>query len=67
MQVCLFGAAEVSLRDAARAGASDAALTSLVRAALRNKKARHAGTYSLHYSASFANITDRYSPYRKRS
>uniref|UniRef100_A0A2H1VKZ1 SFRICE_024918 n=1 Tax=Spodoptera frugiperda TaxID=7108 RepID=A0A2H1VKZ1_SPOFR len=59
LKVCLFGAAEVSLRDAARAGASDAALTSLVRAALRNKKARHAGTYSLHYSASFANITDR--------
>ncbi|XP_022835529.1 molybdenum cofactor biosynthesis protein 1 [Spodoptera litura] len=44
--VCLFGAAEVSLRDAARAGASDAALTALVRAALRNKKARHAGTCS---------------------
>lgn len=42
LKVCLFGAAEVSLRDAARAGASDAALTSLVRAALRNKKARHA-------------------------
>ncbi|CAH1636263.1 unnamed protein product [Spodoptera littoralis] len=42
LKVCLFGAAEVSLRDAARAGASDAALTGLVRAALRNKKARHA-------------------------
>ncbi|KAH9633805.1 hypothetical protein HF086_005439 [Spodoptera exigua] len=43
-QVCLFGAAEVSLRDAMRDGATDEALTALVRAALRNKKARHAGT-----------------------
>ncbi|XP_050563506.1 molybdenum cofactor biosynthesis protein 1 [Spodoptera frugiperda] len=47
LKVCLFGASEVSLRDAARAGASDAALTSLVRAALRNKKARHAGMQNL--------------------
>ena len=43
-QVCLFGAAEVSLRDAAREGASDERLLQLVRAALANKKARHAGT-----------------------
>ncbi|CAD0245398.1 unnamed protein product [Spodoptera exigua] len=47
LKVCLFGAAEVSLRDAMRGGATDEALTALVRAALRNKKARHAGMENL--------------------
>ncbi|XP_049703668.2 molybdenum cofactor biosynthesis protein 1 isoform X3 [Helicoverpa armigera] len=42
LKVCLFGASEVSLRDSARGGASDAQLLALVRAALRNKRARHA-------------------------
>ncbi|CAH0586737.1 unnamed protein product [Chrysodeixis includens] len=46
LKVCLFGAAEVSLRDRLRAGASDADLTALLRAALRNKKARHAARRS---------------------
>lgn len=44
-QVCLFGSAEVSVRDALRGGATDAQLVTLVRAALRNKKAQHAGEW----------------------
>ncbi|XP_047025427.1 GTP 3',8-cyclase, mitochondrial [Helicoverpa zea] len=47
LKVCLFGASEVSLRDSARGGASDAQLLALVRAALRNKRARHAGMENL--------------------
>lgn len=47
LKVCLFGAAEVSLRDAVRAGADDAQLDALVRAALRNKKPQHAGMQNL--------------------
>ncbi|XP_037875328.1 molybdenum cofactor biosynthesis protein 1 isoform X3 [Bombyx mori] len=42
LKVCLFGAAEVSLRDAVRGGAGPARLLQLVRAALHNKKAAHA-------------------------
>nr|BAW33844.1 MOCS1AB [Bombyx mori] len=42
LKVCLFGAAEVSLRDAVRGGAGPAQLLQLVRAALHNKKAAHA-------------------------
>lgn len=38
LKVCLFGSAEVSLRDAMREGASDADLALIVRAALQNKK-----------------------------
>lgn len=40
----MFGAAEVSLRDALRAGASDHDLEHMIRAALNNKKPQHAGT-----------------------
>ncbi|KAM3955704.1 LOW QUALITY PROTEIN: molybdenum cofactor synthesis 1 [Aphomia sociella] len=45
LKVCLFGAAEVSLRDALRAQPppDDAALERLVRDALRRKRAKHAG------------------------
>ncbi|CAB3254983.1 unnamed protein product [Arctia plantaginis] len=43
LKVCLFGASEVSLRDALRSGESDDRLDELVRTALYNKKARHAG------------------------
>ncbi|XP_072932979.1 molybdenum cofactor biosynthesis protein 1 isoform X2 [Epargyreus clarus] len=42
LKVCLFGAAEVSLRDALRAGAGDEDLRALVRAALRRKHRQHA-------------------------
>jgi molybdenum cofactor biosynthesis enzyme MoaA len=42
-QVCLFGANEVSLRDALRGGASDGELAAVISAAVDNKKAAHAG------------------------
>ena len=38
LKVCLFGSAEVSLRDAMREGASDVDLALIVRAALQKKK-----------------------------
>lgn len=44
LKVCLFGPAEVSLRDAVRAGATDAEVGALVEAALAGKHAAHAGT-----------------------
>jgi cyclic pyranopterin phosphate synthase len=43
LKVCLFGNREVSLRDALRAGATDADVHHLVEAALRGKAAAHAG------------------------
>ena len=43
LKVCLFGGAEVSLRDALRGGASDDDVASLVALALAGKKAAHAG------------------------
>ena len=43
LKVCLFGGAEVSLRDAMRAGATDAELTAAVQTALDGKHAAHAG------------------------
>lgn len=42
-QVCLFGANEVSLRDAVRGGATDDELAAVISAAVDNKKAAHAG------------------------
>lgn len=43
LKVCLFGRAEVSLRDALRAGATDADVLALVRQSLAGKHAAHAG------------------------
>jgi cyclic pyranopterin phosphate synthase len=43
VQVCLFGANEVSLRDAVRGGATDDELAAVISAAVDNKKAAHAG------------------------
>jgi len=43
LKVCLFGSSEVSLRDALRAGADEQALKQLIGAAVRRKKAAHAG------------------------
>ena len=43
LKVCLFGNREVSLRDAVRAGATDAEVLGLVQAALQGKAAAHAG------------------------
>ena len=46
-QVCLFGATEVSLRDAMRRGATDAELLELAGGALARKHARHAGMHAI--------------------
>lgn len=42
LKVCLFGANEVSLRDAMREGATDEQLRSIVSAAVKRKKFAHA-------------------------
>ncbi|KAI5633342.1 radical SAM superfamily domain-containing protein [Phthorimaea operculella] len=42
LKVCLFGASEVSIRDAIRLGATDYELEQMIRVALRNKKPQHA-------------------------
>ncbi len=47
LKVCLFGNAEVSLRDAMRAGVSDEELGTIIQAAVQRKKAAHAGMYNL--------------------
>ena len=46
-QVCLFGANEVSLRDALREGASTPELAAIISAAVDRKKAAHAGMFEL--------------------
>jgi molybdenum cofactor biosynthesis enzyme MoaA len=46
-QVCLFGNAEVSLRDALRGGASDDDITELIAGAVSRKKKQHAGMFNL--------------------
>ena len=43
LKVCLFGNAEVSLRDALRGGATDEELLEIISAAVKRKKPRHAG------------------------
>jgi molybdenum cofactor biosynthesis enzyme MoaA len=47
LKVCLFGANEVSLRDAVRGGATDDDLLAVVGAAVRRKKASHAGMHEI--------------------
>lgn len=47
MQVCLFGANEVSLRDAMREGATDSDLAAVISAAVDRKKAAHAGMFAI--------------------
>ena len=46
-QVCLFGANEVSLRDAMREGATDVELQAIISAAVNRKKAAHAGMFEI--------------------
>jgi cyclic pyranopterin phosphate synthase len=46
-QVCLFGANEVSLREALREGASERDLAAIISAAVQRKKAAHAGMFQL--------------------
>ena len=47
LKVCLFGANEVSLRDALRGGASDDDLRLIIGAAVQRKHAKHAGMMQL--------------------
>jgi cyclic pyranopterin phosphate synthase len=47
LKVCLFGAQEVSLRDAIRQGKSDEELALIIGAAVQKKKAQHAGMTQL--------------------
>lgn len=47
LKVCLFGANEVSLRDAMRGGATDADLLAVISVAVDRKKAAHAGMFEL--------------------
>ena len=44
-KVCLFGNAEVSLRDALRAKTSDEEMLEIIGAAVKRKKKQHAGSY----------------------
>ena len=46
LKVCLFGNAEVSLRDALRAGYNEENLSSLIGMSVRRKKKQHAGKFS---------------------
>ena len=46
-QVCLFGANEVSLRDALREGATMQELRAIVSAAVDRKRAAHAGMFEI--------------------
>lgn len=56
LKVCLFGASEVSLRDAMREGASDGDLRAIVSAAVDRKKAAHAGMFELAATANRAMV-----------
>ncbi|XP_013414048.1 molybdenum cofactor biosynthesis protein 1-like isoform X2 [Lingula anatina] len=47
LKVCLFGNAEVSLRDALRSGTSEPELLEIIGAAVKRKKKQHAGMLSL--------------------
>ncbi|XP_074560208.1 GTP 3',8-cyclase, mitochondrial-like [Curcuma longa] len=46
-KVCLFGPSEVSLRDPLRAGVDDLVLREIIGAAVKRKKAAHAGMFDL--------------------
>ncbi|XP_048830402.1 molybdenum cofactor biosynthesis protein 1 isoform X2 [Brienomyrus brachyistius] len=47
LKVCLFGNAEVSLRDYLRSGATDEELLEIIGAAVGRKKKHHAGMFSI--------------------
>jgi GTP 3',8-cyclase len=55
-QVCLFGANEVSLREALREGATEDDLRLLISAAVDRKKAAHAGMFELSQSKNRAMV-----------
>ena len=56
LQVCLFGANEVSLRDAMRHGVSDDELRLIISAAVDRKKAAHAGMFEIAKSSNRAMV-----------
>lgn len=47
LKVCLFGPSEVSLRDPLRCGAGDEELREIIGAAVKRKKASHAGMFDI--------------------
>lgn len=47
IKVCLFGNAEVSLRDMMRQGKTDEQLLEIIGAAVKKKKKQHAGMFEL--------------------
>lgn len=47
LKVCLFGPSEVSLRDPLRNGAEDHELREIIGAAVKRKKASHAGMFDI--------------------
>ncbi|XP_028393493.1 GTP 3',8-cyclase, mitochondrial-like [Dendronephthya gigantea] len=47
LKVCLFGNAEVSLRDLLRSGASEHELVDVISAAVQRKKKQHAGMFNI--------------------
>ncbi|CAL1574653.1 unnamed protein product [Knipowitschia caucasica] len=47
LKVCLFGSAEVSLRDVLRSGASEEELLQIIGAAVGKKKKQHAGMFNI--------------------
>ena len=47
LKVCLFGNAEVSLRDAMRGGATDEDILRIIGEAVKRKKAKHAGMHEI--------------------
>ncbi|KAL2930314.1 GTP 3' 8-cyclase mitochondrial [Bienertia sinuspersici] len=47
LKVCLFGSAEVSLRDPMRNGADDSELMEIIGRAVKRKKAAHAGMFDI--------------------
>lgn len=47
LKVCLFGNAEVSLRDLLRSGASEDELIDVISAAVQRKKKQHAGMFNI--------------------
>ncbi len=57
LKVCLFGRAEVSLRDAMRSGVTDEELLGIISSSIGRKHARHAGMHNLARMANRPMIT----------
>ena len=47
LKVCLFGNAEVSLRDALRSGVSEDLMLDIIESAVKRKKPKHAGMFNI--------------------